>query len=64
MCDAWPSVVAIIPARDEADVIARTVDSLLRQDYPGRFSVIVVDDQSSDGTAAAAFGCGSRRASP
>jgi glycosyltransferase involved in cell wall biosynthesis len=52
--DAWPSVVAIIPARDEADTIARSVGSLLRQDYPGRFSVIVVDDQSSDGTAAAA----------
>jgi hopene-associated glycosyltransferase HpnB len=52
--DAWPSVVAIIPARDEADVIARTVGSLLRQDYQGRFSVIVVDDQSSDGTAGAA----------
>jgi hopene-associated glycosyltransferase HpnB len=52
--DAWPSVVAIIPARDEADVIAHTVGSLLRQDYPGRFSVVVVDDQSSDGTAIAA----------
>jgi hopene-associated glycosyltransferase HpnB len=52
--DAWPSVVAIIPARDEADVVAHTVGSLLRQDYQGPFSVIVVDDQSSDGTAAAA----------
>jgi hopene-associated glycosyltransferase HpnB len=52
--DAWPSVVAIIPARDEADVIAQTVGSLLRQDYPGRFSLVVVDDQSSDGTADAA----------
>jgi hopene-associated glycosyltransferase HpnB len=52
--DACPSVVAIIPARDEADVIAQTVGSLLRQDYPGLFSVIVVDDQSSDGTAVAA----------
>jgi hopene-associated glycosyltransferase HpnB len=52
--DAWPSVVAIIPARDEADMIGHSVGSLLRQDYPGRFSVIVVDDQSSDGTAAAA----------
>jgi hopene-associated glycosyltransferase HpnB len=52
--DAWPSVVAIIPARDEADVIANTVGSLLRQDYPGSFSVVVVDDQSTDGTAAAA----------
>jgi hopene-associated glycosyltransferase HpnB len=52
--DAWPSVVAIIPARDEAEMIARTVGSLLRQDYPGLFSVVVVDDQSSDGTAAVA----------
>ena len=52
--DGWPDVVAIIPARDEADMIGRSVGSLLRQDYPGRFSVIVVDDQSSDGTAAVA----------
>ena len=52
--DAWPSVVAIIPARDEADMIARSVGSLLRQDYPGPFSVVVVDDQSTDGTAAVA----------
>src|SRR5271154_5640523 len=52
--EAWPSVVAIIPARDEADMIAQSVGSLLRQDYRGPFSVIVVDDQSSDGTAAAA----------
>jgi hopene-associated glycosyltransferase HpnB len=52
--EAWPSVVAIIPARDEADLIAHSVGSLLRQDYRGPFSVVVVDDQSSDGTAAAA----------
>ena len=51
---AWPGVVAIIPARDEADMIARSVGSLLRQDYPGPFSVVVVDDQSTDGTAAVA----------
>jgi hopene-associated glycosyltransferase HpnB len=51
---AWPSVAAIIPARDEADMIGHSVGSLLRQDYPGRFSVLVVDDQSTDGTAAVA----------
>jgi hopene-associated glycosyltransferase HpnB len=51
---SWPAVVAIIPARDEADVIADSVGSLLRQDYGGPFSVVVVDDQSADGTAAAA----------
>ena len=53
--DAWPSVVAIIPARDEADMIAHSVGSLLRQDYPGPFSVVLVDDQSTDGTADAAL---------
>jgi hopene-associated glycosyltransferase HpnB len=52
--DVWPSVVAIIPARDEADMIAHSVGSLLRQDYSGSFSVVVVDDQSTDGTAAVA----------
>jgi hopene-associated glycosyltransferase HpnB len=52
--ESCPTVVAIIPARDEADMIARSVGSLLRQDYPGRFSVVVVDDQSTDGTVAAA----------
>jgi hopene-associated glycosyltransferase HpnB len=49
-----PAVVAIIPARDEADMIAHSVGSLLRQDYRGPFSVVVVDDQSADGTVAAA----------
>jgi len=51
---AWPSVVAVVPARDEADVIARSLASLLAQDYPGELSVIVVDDASADGTAAVA----------
>jgi hopene-associated glycosyltransferase HpnB len=48
---AWPSVAAVVPARDEADVVARSVGSLLNQDYPGDFRVILVDDSSSDGTA-------------
>ncbi len=47
----WPAVAAIIPARDEADGIGLTVTSLLSQDYPGQFRVIVVDDHSADGTA-------------
>src|SRR6202012_1752274 len=47
----WPAVTAIIPARDEAECVGDTVGSLLRQDYPGKFSVILVDDQSRDGTA-------------
>jgi len=49
-----PSVVAVIPARDEVQTIATTVRSLLKQDYPGHFSIVVVDDNSTDGTADAA----------
>ena len=52
----WPSVVAVVPARDEADVLPETLGSLLRQDYPGSFRVVLVDDQSSDGTGAIAAG--------
>ena len=47
----WPSVVAVIPARNEADVVAQSIGSLLRQDYEGSLNVILVDDQSSDATA-------------
>ena len=47
----WPDVIAVIPARDEADGVSQTVGSLLRQDYPGSFSIILVDDESADGTA-------------
>lgn len=49
--DKWPRVVAIVPARNEAATIARAVTSLLSQDYPGEFKIIVVDDHSEDGTA-------------
>jgi hopene-associated glycosyltransferase HpnB len=48
---AWPGVTAVVPARDEAEGVGQTIASLLQQDYPGAFSVILVDDQSSDGTA-------------
>ena len=48
---AWPSVTAIVPARDEAASIARSVGSLLSQNYPGEFRIVLVDDQSSDSTA-------------
>lgn len=50
----WPAVVAVVPARNEADVIGQAVGTLLAQEYPGDFHVIVVDDHSTDGTAEAA----------
>jgi hopene-associated glycosyltransferase HpnB len=50
----WPSVVAIVPARNEALTIGETISSLARQEYPGELCIIVVDDASGDGTAAIA----------
>jgi len=46
----WPRVVAVVPARNEADAIAQSIGSLLAQDYPA-LSIVLVDDDSSDGTA-------------
>jgi hopene-associated glycosyltransferase HpnB len=62
----WPAVTAVIPARDEAECVGETVASLLRQDYAGPFAVVLVDDQSRDGTgqvardAAVALGAADR----
>jgi hopene-associated glycosyltransferase HpnB len=49
-----PRVTVVIPARDEAEGIGQCLTSLLQQDYAGRYSVVLVDDNSTDGTAAAA----------
>jgi hopene-associated glycosyltransferase HpnB len=46
-----PSIVAVIPARNEAQVVGKAVASLARQTYPGRFHIVLVDDDSEDGTA-------------
>ena len=47
---SWPDVSVIVPARDEAAVLPRTLPSLLDQDYPGRLRILLVDDESTDGT--------------
>jgi hopene-associated glycosyltransferase HpnB len=49
-----PDVDVIVPARDEVETIGPVIASLLAQDYAGRFLVTLVDDNSTDGTAAAA----------
>ncbi len=46
----WPSVVAIVPARNEAPSIRACAQALARQDYAGDLDIIVVDDSSMDGT--------------
>lgn len=45
-----PSVSAIVAARNEEATLPHCLDALARQDYPGAFEVIVVDDRSSDRT--------------
>jgi hopene-associated glycosyltransferase HpnB len=52
-------VVAVVPARDEAEVIADSLASLLAQSHEA-LSLVVVDDASTDGTAAIARGLAAR----
>ena len=46
-----PSIIAVIPARNEAEVVGETIRSLAAQCYSGPFHIILVDDHSTDGTA-------------
>jgi hopene-associated glycosyltransferase HpnB len=47
---AWPDVAAVVPARNEAELLPVTLPTLIGQDYPGVLAVLVVDDGSTDGT--------------
>lgn len=51
---AWPTVAptvaVVIPARNEAELIGMALRSHLSQSYPGPLSIVLVDDQSTDGT--------------
>jgi hopene-associated glycosyltransferase HpnB len=51
---AWPRVAAVVPARNEAGSVGECIGSLLGQDYAGPLSIFLVDDNSDDGTGAAA----------
>jgi hopene-associated glycosyltransferase HpnB len=55
----WPAIAIVVPARDEAEGIADCVRSLLGQDYPGPLGLVLVDDHSTDGTAALAWAAAS-----
>lgn len=46
----WPSVVAVIPARNEAGILGDVLPTVLEQDYPGSFHVMLIDDRSDDAT--------------
>ena len=47
----WPTVAAVVPARNEAETIEACVKGLIGQEYSGEFRIFVVDDHSEDGTA-------------
>ena len=49
--EVYPTVWAVIPARNEEEAIAFCMTSLLSQNYPGKFSILLVDDNSSDRTS-------------
>lgn len=50
----WPAVAVVVPARDEAEMLAATTPDLAAQDYPGPAAIYLVDDCSGDATAAVA----------
>src|SRR3954469_22886337 len=50
----WPGVTILIPAYNEAAVIATCIRSVLESDYP-RLEVLVLDDGSTDDTETIAF---------
>ena len=55
-----PRFSVVIPAFNEVDYLGRTLQSLLQQDFEGSYEVIVVDNNSTDGTARLARGYGVR----
>jgi hopene-associated glycosyltransferase HpnB len=59
---SWPTVAAVVPARNEAESLPETLPALLAQDYPGEFMVFLVDDNSDDGTGAIAAELGEKAA--
>ena len=61
--DPAPPVAVVVPARDEAALVARSLGSLLAQDYPGPLRVVLVDDGSTDGTGEIARGLADPRLS-
>jgi hopene-associated glycosyltransferase HpnB len=61
---AWPDIDIIVPARNEAGILPVSLPSLLAQDYPGTWRIILVDDHSADGTADAARATAARKNEP
>ena len=56
----YPTVWAIVPARNEAEVLPDCLSSLLNQNYPGELQIVLVDDNSSDRTGEIAIELGAQ----
>lgn len=50
--DHWPSLSILIAAYNEEDLIGETLRSIAALDYPGKLQILVLDDGSTDATAA------------
>ena len=51
-CHARPTVTVVLPVRNEADFIERSLGAVLSQDYPADLvDIVVADGASDDGTA-------------
>ena len=58
----WPPVRIVVPARNEGAALPRTLPALAALDYPGTWTITVVDDRSTDDTADLARRLGGTRA--
>jgi hopene-associated glycosyltransferase HpnB len=54
--EKYPNITVIIPARNESEALPISLPSILEQNYGGRVEVVIVDDQSDDGTGEIAKG--------
>ncbi len=52
--DFYPGVTILIAAYNEEAAIGHTIESIAQEDYPGELEVLVLNDGSSDDTAAIA----------
>ena len=46
----FPSLSVVVPVRNEAGMLVKTLEALSRQNYSGEWEVICVDDRSTDGS--------------
>lgn len=58
--DSYPSVTVVMPAYQAERTIGGAISSVLTQAYPGRVDIVVVDDGSTDASAAVARSHGDR----